>query len=265
MITRCPGCGTAFRVTPDQLAARQGKVRCGRCAAVFDARETMQEAGAEPSAQLEEHLDASGATVAAEPPESATEPSRSPESPAEEFEEALDTQEAPPEFDAAPILRPAGRRRIWLAGSALLVLVLLAQIAMQYRGDIALLFPETGTVFRGICAALGCEVPLPRHADLIGIESSDLQADPSSPSVMVLTAALRNRAMFPQSHPALELTLTDSQDQPVARRVLAPRDYLGQGARLDAGFPANSELAVKVFLEASSLKATGYRLYLFYP
>ena len=265
MITRCPGCGTAFRVTPEQLAAREGKVRCGRCAAVFDARETMQEAGAEPSPRDDERLETGGVSVAAEPPESAAEPSGSPEPPAAGFEEAPDAQEAPPEFDAAPVSRPAGRRRIWLAGSALLVLVLLAQIAMQFRGDITLLFPETGTTFREICAVLGCEVPLPRHAELIGIESSDLQADPSNPSVMVLSAMLRNRAMFPQSHPALELTLTDSQDQPVARRVLAPRDYLGQGASLDDGFPANSELAVKVFLEASSLKATGYRLYLFYP
>ena len=269
MITRCPGCGTAFRVTPEQLGAREGKVRCGRCATVFDAWEAMQEAGAEPSPETGERLEASGANGAAGPlpperPESAEVSVQ--ELPAAGFEEAPEEEEAQGGPAApAPVSRPAGRRRMWLAGSALLVLVLLAQIAMQFRGDIALLFPETGTIFREICTALGCEVPLPRHADLIGIESSDLQADPSNPSVMVLTATLRNRAMFPQSHPSLELTLTDSQDQPLARRVLAPRDYLGQGASLDAGFQANSELSVKVFLEASSLKATGYRLYLFYP
>ena len=264
MITRCPGCGTAFRVTPDQLAAREGKVRCGRGAGVCAGGHRMPARGAAPPPRADARRAAAGAPAAAEPPESAAEPSGSQEPPEAQFEQAPEMQDAQAE-PAAPVSRPAGRRRIWLAGSALLVLVLLAQIAMQFRGEIALLFPETGTVFREICAVLGCEVPLPRHADLIGIESSDLQADPSNPSVMVLTAMLRNRAMFPQSHPALELTLTDSQDQPVARRVLAPRDYLGQGASLDDGFPANSELAVKVFLEASSLKATGYRLYLFYP
>ncbi|MEK6594867.1 MAG: DUF3426 domain-containing protein [Pseudomonadota bacterium] len=36
MVTRCPGCNTVFRVTPQQLQAREGKVRCGRCALVFD-------------------------------------------------------------------------------------------------------------------------------------------------------------------------------------------------------------------------------------
>ncbi len=267
MITRCPGCGTAFHVTPDQLAAREGKVRCGRCAAVFDAWERMQEPPVEPLP--EERLEPGAAASAAAPPPPET--AEAPEAPEEPqappvFEEAAEEEVVQPGPAApAPVSRPARRGRIWLAGSLLLVLVLLAQITMQLRGDIALLFPETAPLFRGICMALGCEVPLPRHADMIGIESSDLQADPSNPSVMVLTATLRNRAMFPQSHPELELTLTDSQDQPLARRVLAPRDYLGQGASLETGFPANSELAVKVFLEASSLKATGYRLYLFYP
>src|SRR6266496_4124560 len=37
MITRCPACATAFRVTEPQLSARAGQVRCGRCGALFDA------------------------------------------------------------------------------------------------------------------------------------------------------------------------------------------------------------------------------------
>lgn len=37
MMTRCPACGTGFRVYRDQLDARHGQVRCGHCAVVFDA------------------------------------------------------------------------------------------------------------------------------------------------------------------------------------------------------------------------------------
>lgn len=40
-ITRCPNCSTAFRVTDEQLSAFQGKVRCGRCALVFNAHDSM--------------------------------------------------------------------------------------------------------------------------------------------------------------------------------------------------------------------------------
>ncbi len=38
-LTRCPGCGTVFRVTAAQLSLRQGQVRCGHCRAVFDAND----------------------------------------------------------------------------------------------------------------------------------------------------------------------------------------------------------------------------------
>ncbi len=34
---RCPECQTVFRVTPQQLALRDGQVRCGRCRIVFNA------------------------------------------------------------------------------------------------------------------------------------------------------------------------------------------------------------------------------------
>ncbi|HSC68526.1 MAG TPA: DUF3426 domain-containing protein [Cellvibrio sp.] len=39
IITRCPKCGTAFRVTPSQLQSAKGAVRCGSCLHVFKAQE----------------------------------------------------------------------------------------------------------------------------------------------------------------------------------------------------------------------------------
>lgn len=36
MVTQCPHCSTAFNVTPEQLFARDGRVRCGQCRRVFD-------------------------------------------------------------------------------------------------------------------------------------------------------------------------------------------------------------------------------------
>jgi predicted Zn finger-like uncharacterized protein len=36
MVTQCPHCNTAFNVTPEQLFARDGRVRCGHCKQVFD-------------------------------------------------------------------------------------------------------------------------------------------------------------------------------------------------------------------------------------
>jgi len=235
MITTCTACGTAFRVTQEQLAAREGRVRCGMCATVFDARKALE---MEPGEAAAEHGD--------RPEDLPTQAETDSQFPADE-----------PKF--------VRHRARWVAGSTLLALALMTQIAFYYRGEIALVFPELRPTLAELCASLACEVPLPRRAELISIESSDLQADPSNPSVIVLTAALRNRAAFAQSHPSLELTLTDSQDQPLARRVLGVQDYLRRNTNVERGFAANSELPIKVYMEASSLKATGYRLYLFFP
>ncbi|CAB5516186.1 hypothetical protein LMG26857_05256 [Achromobacter anxifer] len=38
LTTRCPQCGTTFKVVPDQLRVRNGLVRCGACSTVFDGR-----------------------------------------------------------------------------------------------------------------------------------------------------------------------------------------------------------------------------------
>src|SRR5512137_640151 len=39
--TRCPECRTVFRVTAEQLALRDGQVRCGHCRATFDGVEEL--------------------------------------------------------------------------------------------------------------------------------------------------------------------------------------------------------------------------------
>lgn len=42
LVTRCPACGTHFKVVPDQLRISEGWVRCGQCDEVFDAQAHMQ-------------------------------------------------------------------------------------------------------------------------------------------------------------------------------------------------------------------------------
>ena len=41
LATRCPSCGTVFRVVQDQLRVSEGWVRCGRCNSVFNAAEVL--------------------------------------------------------------------------------------------------------------------------------------------------------------------------------------------------------------------------------
>lgn len=104
MTTRCPSCRTLFRVTPRELQAHHGQVRCGRCMTVFDgfqALSVLAEQAAPATAQ--EVRPSAGSDVAGVPGEAAT-PLHATQEPTE------DRQESPssPEFDFGPLEAAAG-------------------------------------------------------------------------------------------------------------------------------------------------------------
>jgi len=43
LTTRCPHCSTTFRIRPEQLGVRGGRVRCGTCHTAFSALESLEE------------------------------------------------------------------------------------------------------------------------------------------------------------------------------------------------------------------------------
>lgn len=160
---------------------------------------------------------------------------------------------------------PAYRRWPWAVAAFLLSLALLAQAAYFFRVELAARVPGLKPALTGYCRLLGCEVPLPQNTDLMSIESSDLEADPDHVNQITLNALLRNRAPYPQAFPNLELTLNDTSDKPLARRIFKPMDYLPPLESEQAGLLPNHELAVKLYLNTADLRPTGYRLVLHYP
>lgn len=269
MLTRCPTCSTAFRVTPEQLKARAGKVRCGHCSAVFNALETLEDAP--PAAAAADATSAPPEPISptpVEPPPSEPFPESSPPGqPATEPPDDSVSTEILLEDISSEIEPPAPRWRLlaWsLAGLAALAFFVV-QAAYVFRAELAVSAPDLRPRLEEMCGLLDCDIPLPRKADLVGIEASDLHPDPQQKNLLVLVATLKNRAPFTQDYPHLELTLTDTQDQPMVRKVIAPAEYLAQGADVRAGFAANGDLAVNLGLDATDVGASGYRLYLFYP
>ncbi len=54
MLTRCPHCRTGFRIRPEQLRMRQGRVRCGHCGKPFNALEALLEEDGRTPVRLED-------------------------------------------------------------------------------------------------------------------------------------------------------------------------------------------------------------------
>ena len=277
LFTRCPTCKTVFRTHEEQLSVQAGKVRCGQCRMVFDGRVNLvdltpkqesppgeAETGP-PTVTLRRSVDLSpaGDDAAPGPSEAAVAPAEAfatPETAPAGAEELVMPvwEEAPP---------PPHRGVQWAYGvlALLLLIALLGQAIFYFRHALAADYPQLRPHLVAACAAIGCTVDPLRNEDEITIEAHDLQADPAHQGLLILQTTLRNQAKHPVAFPHLELELNDLAGQPVVRRVFAPVEYAGGAADFANGLPANAEWNVKIFLDASSVSAGGYNLYLFYP
>ncbi|MDH2918632.1 MAG: zinc-ribbon and DUF3426 domain-containing protein [Sideroxydans sp.] len=255
--TRCPHCDTRFKIAAAQLQAHQGQVRCGQCLQAFDAR--LEFISDEPHPQLELHeLVANAPAPVTAPPSLASSLDFSQPVPTElHGEERVVAMPA----DAAPVTK-RGRAGLLIA---LLVLGLLLQLAYVWRADLAARLPASKPLLQTVCTWLSCTVGLPQSSELISIESSNLEADPNNSQLISLNVLLRNRANYALALPQLELTLNDSQERPMARRIFKPTEYLSVPQTADAGVAANQEINIKVWLELRGLNPSGYRLVLIYP
>lgn len=249
LTTRCPACRTLFKVVPDQLRVSEGWVRCGQCDEVFDA-----------SAQL-----------LANPLGAAPESKLAPE---QEQEQELLTQE--PERPAAPgdvsflhnqaNSSPGHRplsRAIYILLSLALLLSLSGQIVFHERDRIAAARPGLKPLLLAFCSVLNCTLSPLRKIESITIDSSSLvklQED-----AYRLNFTLKNTAATALAIPAIELTLTDSLDQPLVRRVILATELGVKSEALTAGIEWSVSLAVAVVPAVLPGPVAGYRLFAFYP
>lgn len=168
-------------------------------------------------------------------------------------------------------VRHARRRAFWRRPFVRLVLALLVlllgallalQVGYQDRDRLALAQPALRPVLEHMCDVLQCRLAAPRQIEAIVIDSSGFNRLRND--TYRLSFTLRNTATVPVAAPAMELTITDSQDQTLVRRVLTPAEL---GAP-DAAIPAAGEWSrtVGVVLGTDgSARVAGYRLLAFYP
>lgn len=278
--TQCPQCNTRFKITQEQLDAHQGMVRCGRCHAVFNATYNLHDDKPNPQLSLPIELgeiwQTSAGTEALHAPETHDNLDFSNIAPPH-AERRNNIETAAPDTlsqsfnfaDGMDVTPPETVRKtprwFWAIGCLLLLIALLAQAAYFFRVELAANLPGLKPMLASYCELLQCTVPLPQKTDLMSIESSDLEADPAQANVIFLNAILRNRAPYAQAYPHLELSLTDMQDKVLARRTFRPAEYLKPGEDEKQGLAAHREFSLKLKLDTTDLKPSGYRLFLFYP
>jgi predicted Zn finger-like uncharacterized protein len=279
LITTCGNCGARFRVTPQQLNAKQGQVRCGSCQRVFNGFESLERhPDDDTGSRLLAAREAAERALQQEPPVAPLEDAGELETLQSEpaaLPAAVEPQAAPaperprrisrPDLVLPPLPKARPPARAWRFSVALMVLLIGVEMAYAYRGPIAQRYPVLRPWLEAVCAQASCSVPWSREEDLLKLEDSELLEVPGKPNEIALGARIRNLASVAQEYPHLELTLTDLTGQAAVRRVLRPTDYLGRPLGLGEVIGPGVEVALQMRLETPRIKATGYELRLFYP
>jgi len=156
---------------------------------------------------------------------------------------------------------------VYGGGSIVLGALLLLQLAVIFRTEITTRWPQWRPALVQVCGLFGCNVGWPTRAELLAVVGTELQAIPGT-DVLELTAIIRNRASFKVALPAIEVTLTDTTNRTLARKVFAPVDYLQSAgepsSRIDDGLGPSSDLTVRIAFEARNINAVGFVVYPFY-
>lgn len=311
-ITSCPQCETQFMLTKEQLKAYKGKVQCGNCEHIFNAKNRLTEvsddvnSAAEYQANTSEQTNVAGisAAVADEKPIDAVlssvlesvpslqdlasapvEPDISESNQHAFFETSnikskLETQETAVFYDAEQIntpiqiedlttdvrfSKPKLKTNVWLVLLSILFAMLAGlQTIYAKRTQLAAEYPQVKPLLQQACAALQCQISLPKNVDLLTIDDSDMQEDEDHENVIKFSSLLINNANYVQAYPDIELTLTATDDQPVLRRLIKPTEYLITNTNVDTGLAAREEVRVNLAINVKDLAVAGYRILLVY-
>ncbi|MET3441903.1 putative Zn finger-like uncharacterized protein [Variovorax paradoxus] len=160
-----------------------------------------------------------------------------------------------------------GAVRFWLWVLAVLAVVLfVAQVLHHERDGIVARQPNLRPAFAAMCRWAGCELTALRQIGDIVIEGAAFAREKTGNNDYRLSFTLRNGAAVPLAMPAIELSLLDTQERAVMRRVLTAADY---GA--PSVLAARSDQAASLPLTLSATEAAtlppiaGYRVEAFYP
>ena len=284
MYTQCPECLSVFSLDAHTLAQAHGHVVCGHCDASFDSIATLTaQLPPEPFRELPIN------DPAYQPPRIDLVVYRPQPLPPAVIDAVLTDQDAAlepatleedfsqlvfaPRFVRQKVSKQCRRsqRRAdkqrkratgerhwpWVVAGLVLLLGLGAQLAWAKR-DLLIRDPIVGGWLREACSQLGCELPLIAAPQQLHLLASNVQAHPSVSGALMISASVRNDAIFAQPFPVLTVTLSDAQGQRIAMRRLQPREYLDDTTILRHGLAPGASAALLLEVEDPGDKAVAF-------
>ncbi len=143
----------------------------------------------------------------------------------------------------------------WRSGLAIASLLLLGQLA-YFEGLAFCRNPTFRPSLEKLCGQLNCQLPVYKNPAEFAVLQGALSALPDRSQQF--RAVIRNRAAFAQPYPNLELTLLDYAENPFARRIFKPQDYLAKTQATTSAMRPDATAAISLNIAAPKTKVGGY-------
>lgn len=242
MYTQCSHCQAIFRVSMKEVTTAQGQLRCGECDYVFDAMETLS--STLPN-HIETHLADSEHTTSA----SAVSLSK--------LKKKESHSEPKGFFGFFKRVGRGGKASLLIIlGSVLLTLLLTMQILHSYRNWFAHQ-PLTAEMTRTFCQLTGCKITPQRDPNNISIISRNVYAHPNEADALIISASLKNKSIYQQPLPLVEVSFLNKKGDTVALRRFRPESYLSE--RKNKLFNSEETITFKLKIEDPGSEAIRFK------
>lgn len=228
MQTECPHCHTLFRITRTQLDMANGRVRCGFCKQIFDARADNAPSEDQP---LEEHAQATDTTIDTITDEIVT----------------------------------AGHVRTYSTVStvawSLSILILIGALAAEY---IWFNHPELlqnrrlKPITAELCALTDCRHLQKRDPSKIEMLSRNVYTHPNEDQSLMITTTLVNHAPFAQPYPDVQIDFSNVRGEMIASRRFHPEEYLQKKSDQIGLLQSGSQIAFGLEIKDPGQEAITY-------
>ena len=285
MKTCCPSCETILSVTPSQLKARGGRVRCGVCHEVFNALDNALDGSVKHLREQRGQRDSYRHPGRHDPmyDDHGAQPYDDGHYYDERYDDRLYQDEPFVEgsnYDDDRIVHDydddyyQGRRSRARGGlfGVVIVFVLMVALVLQgavvFRNQLAHYFPSTRFALMQLCSIAKCEVGGTRSIAQFNLDdiSLDVRSDvpaTNAQTVLILQAKLINKENRPGVWPSLVLSLKDARGQVDRQRIISPNEYLVSELKMQPMAPL-SEYQIRLHLSLAGAMATVYELKPYY-
>ena len=147
----------------------------------------------------------------------------------------------------------------WAGLAGLGAASLITQAALAWHDELLHAAPSLKPVLEVACVMADCRLEPVRRLQALSVESSQLSQ--LGGTIYEFSATVRNRSEAELAAPALDLVLTGSDGQVIARKVLRWADF---GLR-SRSMAAQQEVSLQTNLNTGTTAVAGFTIELFYP